>query len=36
MKRIGIILVILHAALLVHAQQGLPIDKLFQGQVIPQ
>lgn len=36
MKRISIILVILHAALLVHAQQGLPIDKLFQGQVIPQ
>lgn len=36
MKRIGIILVVLHVALLVHAQQGLPVDKLFQGQVIPQ
>lgn len=36
MKRLGIILVILHVALFVQAQQGLPIDKLFQGQIIPQ
>lgn len=36
MKRLGIILVILHVALFVQAQQGLPIDKLFQGLVIPQ
>ena len=36
MKRIGIILVILHVALFAQAQQGLPIDKLFQGLVIPQ
>ena len=36
MKRICIILMMLHAVLLLHAQQGLPIDKLFQGQIIPQ
>ena len=36
MKRLGIILVILHVALFVQAQQGLPIDKLFQGLVSPQ
>ena len=36
MKRISIILIMLHAVLLLHAQQGLPINKLFQGQVIPQ
>ena len=36
MKRLGIILVILHVALFAQAQQGLPIDKLFQGLVIPQ
>ena len=36
MKRLGIILVILHVALFVQAQQGLPIDKLFLGLVIPQ
>ena len=36
MKRISIILIMLHAVLLLHAQQGLPIDKLFQGHVIPQ
>jgi hypothetical protein len=36
MKRISIILIMLHVVLLLHAQQGLPINKLFQGQVIPQ
>ena len=36
MRRICIILMMLHAVLLLHAQQGLPIDKLFQGQIIPQ
>lgn len=36
MKRIGIILVLLLTVLLLHAQQGLHVNELFEGRIVPQ
>ena len=36
MKRIAILLIMITSVLVVHAQQGLHINELFKGAIIPQ
>ena len=36
MKRIAILLIMVTSVLVVHAQQGLHINELFKGAIIPQ